>query len=151
MFITGRYKIDDEFKVHNIITNEHPEGDYIYDPFEKKEVLPFWGVLCTTFWGLELANREYLIAHTTKDQLKELQFQKFWVFWFSDGNLNDQKELFFTGTTAKEHAYSVQHIFNHLLEKQVDKLLAATKKEYLDNLNFGGITPDIEEHLRSSN
>ena len=156
MFVAGRYKIDDDFKVHNIITNEHPNGDYTYDPFGGKEVLPFWGVMCTTFWGLDTANREYIINNYPKSELENIQFKKFWLFWFSDGDINDQKELFFFNQTgdnsdiAKEKAYSVLSIFNHLLEKQVDNLIKKTKEEYKNGLNIGGIPSDIEDHIRNN-
>lgn len=149
MFIAGRYKIDDNFNVHNIITADHPEGDYIYDPYSGKDVLPFWGVMVTTFWGLDTANREYLIRHTEKDKLQELQFKKFWLFWFSDGDINDQKELFFFGDTAKEKAYSILNIFNHLHEKQVDLLLKKTKEEFESGLNIGGISKDISDQIKN--
>lgn len=154
MFIADRYKIDNEFRVHNLITSTHPEGDYIYDPFEKKEVLPFWGVMCTSFWGLDGANREYLLRHSKPEELENLQFQVFWVFWFSDNDLDDQKELFFYGSLAKEHAYSVQNIFNHLLEKQVKKVIEDAKALYREN-NLAAINAssfkDLQEQIKKEN
>ena len=148
MLIAGRYKITDDFKVHNIITDEYPNGDFTFDPFQDKETIPFWGVLCTTFWGLAQHNREYIIATTPKDKLELLQFEKYWLFWFCDGDLNEQKELFFLGHAAKENAYSVLQVFNHLLEKQVDKLIASTREEYRQNLNIGGISSNVEEQIK---
>ena len=155
MFIAGRYRIDDDFKVHNIVTDENPDGDFVYDPFQPGiNVLPFWGVMCTTFWGLNRANRNYLIRTTLKSELETLQFKKFWLFWFCDGDFNEQKELFFYDNNisingvAKEKAYSVLNIFNHLLEKQVDLLIEKTKGEYQNGLNIGGISPDIMEQMK---
>ena len=149
MFIAGRYRIDDEYKVHNIITKDNPNGNFVYDPFVSKEVLPFWGVMCTTFWGLNEENRDYLINTIDEDKLQEIQFNKFWIFWFSDGDLNEQKELFFYGNAAKENAYTVQQIFNHLLEKQIDKLLIKTREEFFTQMNIGGLSKDIDAQLRS--
>ena len=150
MFKVDRYKIDDEYKVHGIITDDHPDGDYTFDPFSNKETIPFWGVLCTTFWGLTNSNREFLINNYPKDKLESLQFTKFWVFWFSDGDINDQKELVFFEGNAKEHALTVQHIFNHLLEKQIDKLIIESKEEYqkhsLSNPN-GSFYTDLKNQM----
>ena len=151
MLIAGRYKITDDFKVHNIITEQHPDGNFVYDPFEQSnhsEVLPFWGVMCTTFWGLTEHNRQYLINTVPKNKLEELQFEKFWLFWFCDGDLNDQKEMFFYGYSAKEYAYSILQVFNHLLEVQIDKLINATREEYQRNLNVGGIPTSIEDQIK---
>lgn len=136
MFKIERYSIDDEFKVHGIITDENPDGDFIYNPYALKEVLPFWGTLVTTFWGLSEANRNYLIKTTPKEELENLQFKKYWIFWFCNGDLNDQKELFFIEPTAKEHAYSVLQIFNHLQETQIDLLIDKTKTEYETSKNL---------------
>lgn len=156
MFVAGRYQIDNNFKVYNIITEDNPEGDYIYDPFDQThytETLPFWGVMCTTFWGLNNPNRQYLIKHTPKEELQDLQFKKFWLFWFADGELNNQKELMFFGDNevAKQKAYAVQQIFNHLLEKQVDKLISNAKEQFQDGLNIGGVSGDISEHIMNAN
>ena len=125
-----RYYIDKEFKVHGIISDKFPNGDGIYDPYELKEVLPFWGTMVTTFWGLNEANRKYLIENSPKEELENLQFRKFWIFWFCNGDLNDQMELFFTEPTAKEHAYSFLQVFNQLQEVQIDLLIEKTKNEY---------------------
>lgn len=133
MFKVERYHIDDEFKVHGIISETNPNGDGIYDPYELKEVLPFWGTLVTTFWGLSEANRTFLINNTPKNKLEEIQFKKFWIFWFCNGDINSQTELFFYGDSAKENAYSVLQIFNHLHEVQIEKLLEQTKHDYNKN------------------
>lgn len=133
MLKIGRYDITNDFKVKNIISEKNPQGDGIYDPYELKEVLPFWGTLVTTFWGLSTVNREYLINTTSKDELEMLNFEKFWIFWFCNGDLNDQIELFFTGQTAKEQANSVLQVFNHLQEVQVDNLIRKTKEEFINN------------------
>lgn len=125
-----RYYIDKEFRVHGIISDKFPNGDGIYDPYELKEVLPFWGTMVTTFWGLNEANRKYLIENSPKEELENLQFRKFWIFWFCNGDLNDQIELFFMEPTAKEHAYSFLQVFNHLQEVQIDLLIEKTKNEY---------------------
>ena len=125
----GRYEITDDFKVLGIITDN---GIVDYDPFESKEILPTWGVYCTTFYGLNEANRLYLINNSTKEELETLQYQIFWVFWFADTSLSDQKELFFYedqknwNRNAKDSAYSVLNIFNSLLEANVRRLLNQT-------------------------
>lgn len=127
----GRYKIDSSGKVSNIVCKESPEGNFCFDPFEKKSILPFWGVLCTTFEGLNSWNKEYLLNNIERYNvtINELRLQKFWLFWFSDGDLNNQKELFFIGSKAKESAYLVQHIFNEVLETNVDALLNKIKSD----------------------
>lgn len=130
MFTAERYHIDNEFKVHGIIRDENPNGDGIYDPFALKKVLPFWGCLVTTFWGLNDANRKYLIENTPKEELEKIQFQKFWIFWFCNGDIDSQIELFFMSPTGKEHAYNVLQIFNHLQEVQVDRLISKTIEEF---------------------
>jgi hypothetical protein len=130
MFKVERYHIDDQFKVHGIVSNENPNGDGIYNPYEVKEVLPFWGTLVTTFWGLSEANRTFLINNISKEELEELQFKKFWIFWFCNGDIDSQTELFFYGPSAKENAYSVLQVFNHLHEIQIDRLIEKTKQEY---------------------
>ena len=154
MFKVDRYRIDDDYKVHNIITEHNPDGDYTYDPFTNKETIPFWGVMCTTFWGLQNANREYLIANYPKEKLESLQFMKFWLFWFSDGDLADQKELMFFEGNAKEHALTVQHIFNHLHEKQVEKIIAKARDEYnehsLSNPD-GSFYKDLKDQIDNDN
>ena len=152
MFIVERYKIDDNYKVHNIITDTNPNGTYTYDPFSNNETLPFWGVMCTTFWGLNEANRNYIINNIKDtENIEKYQFSKYWLFWFSDGDLNNQRELFFMGNNAKEHALTVQHIFNHLLEKQVDRLIDSTKEEYsnysLTN-NNSSFYKDLTEQIK---
>ena len=86
--------------------------------------------MVTTFWGLNEANRKYLIENSPKEELENLQFRKFWIFWFCNGDLNDQIELFFMEPTAKEHAYSFLQVFNHLQEVQIDLLIEKTKNEY---------------------
>lgn len=151
MFVAGRYKIGNDYKVHNLICASHPNGDYIYDPFANKEVLPFWGVLCTTFWGLDGANREYLIKNSSQEEIENLQFKKFWVFWFVDGDMDDQKEMFFHGEYAKEKALSIQQIFNSLLERQVDKVLVDAREYYKNNKlgSLGNITiTELQEQMK---
>lgn len=155
MFKAGRYEIDNDFKVYNIITDDYPDGDYIHDPFDKSkngETLPFWGVLCTTFWGLNLANRGYLLKHTPKEDLQNIQFKKFWIFWFTDGDLNEQKELMFFGDdeVAKQKAYAVQQIFNHLLEKQVERVISEAKANLQDGLNLGGVSSEVSDHMMNN-
>lgn len=136
MLNIGRYYINNDFKVHGIISENNPNGDGIYDPYESKEVLPFWGNLVTTFWGLNDANRKYLIENLTKEELKEFQFKKYWVFWFCNGDFNNQIELFFYDENAKDNSYKILQIFNHLHEVQVDRLLEKSKKEFYENLKL---------------
>lgn len=126
----GRYEITDDFKVLGIITDN---GIINYDPFESKEIIPTWGVYCTTFYGLSEANRLYLINNLTEKELEIIQYQIFWVFWFADTSLSDQKELFFykevdgyPGPSPKSDAYAVLNIFNSLLEANVQRLLNQT-------------------------
>lgn len=127
----GRYIIDNTYKVHNIICKEDPTGQFTYDPFTKKGVLPFWGVMCTTFEGLNEFNKKYITDHLEEIgyDIQTIRLEKFWLFWFCDGSLEDQKELFFMGTKAKEHAYLVQHVFNSLLESNIDNIIRNLKTD----------------------
>lgn len=131
----GMYEIDNDYKVYGIIVDG---AQQIYDPFESKEIIPTWGVYCTTFWGLNEDNRMYLTKTLPKELLESIQTEIFWVFWFADTSLSDQKELFFfhdqgcgiSCTNPKREAYNVLNIFNSLLETNVRRLL----KQTLDDL-----------------
>lgn len=121
----GRYQIDSEYKVHGIITEENPDGTGIFDPFEKANI-PTWGVYCTSYEGLNDANKNYLKTMT----LNKLKYQceLYWVFWFvtDDGN----RELFFLSEEdGKKEAYQMLQIFNNLLEINVRKILDDVKKD----------------------
>lgn len=123
----GIYQIDEKYQVHGIIGKD---GFETYNPFNGQKVLPFWGTLCTTFSGLNEINQKYLEENCEKigiDKM-DLLFTKFWLFWFCDGSLENQKELFFMGPQAKIDAHKMLHIFNTLLEMNIDKLIASTKE-----------------------
>lgn len=127
----GMYEITDDYKVFGIITDK---GEITFDPFESSEIIPTWGVYCTTFWGLNEANRMHLTKTLPKEILETIQTEIFWVFWFADTSLSDQKELFFfhdngrgiSCTEPKREAYAVLNIFNSLLEANVSRLLRQT-------------------------
>ena len=124
----GIYLLGEDFKIENIITED---GIITYDPFERGEVIPIWGNNCTTFWGLNGANRKHLIDTLSEEALKEIQFQVFWVFWFcDDGDLTNTKELMFFGNEAKEKSYKMLNIFNQLLLVNVNRLIELTKSDY---------------------
>ena len=61
--------------------------------------------------------------------IQSIRLEKFWLFWFCDGSLEDQKELFFLNDKAKENAYLVQHVFNSLLESNIDNILLKIKTD----------------------
>ena len=131
MIKVGRYIIDNTYKVHNIICSENKDGTFIFDPFENKETIPFWGVMCTTFEGLNQENKQYIMDHLDEYNytIQSIRLEKFWLFWFCDGSLEDQKELFFLNDKAKENAYLVQHVFNSLLESNIDNILLKIKTD----------------------
>lgn len=127
--ICGNYEITDDFKVIGIVTDT---GLIEYDPFASKEIIPTWGVYCTTYWGLNEANRIHLAHILSKEALESIQYKLFWVFWFADTSLMDQKEMFFTEDDCenpKKMAYEVLNIFNSLLETNVRRLLNQTIKD----------------------
>lgn len=126
----GNYEITNDFKVLGIVTDK---GLIDYDPFESKEIIPTWGVYCTTYWGLNEANRLHLANTLSKEALESIQYKVFWIFWFADTSLMDQKELVFYDVDgepdSKNLAYVVLNIFNSLLESNVRRLLNQTIKD----------------------
>ena len=116
----GRYVITDDYIVKNLITEEFPDGDGVFNPFEKEQI-PLWGVYCTSYEGLNPSIKNYIMKNT-KNKIAE-QLELYWVFWFCDGSLENIIEMFFIGVEARTNANLVQHIFNSLLEQNVTKII----------------------------
>lgn len=128
--IIGRYEIGDDYIVKNIISDEFPNGNGVFNPFEKEQI-PLWGVYCTSYEGLNQSIKNYIMANTKNKILDQLEL--YWVFWFCDGSLENIEELYFVGSEARSNANLVQHIFNSLLEQNVSKILDDLRNQLKEN------------------
>ena len=128
----GRYFINEEFDVLNIINENHPNGDGKYTSFGK-ENLPLWGACPSTFSSLSKANQKYILDNLEEFNIKsevDAQLAKIWVFWFTkNNNLNQMEELFFIGLEARNNALLMQHIFNSLHEQMIEATTQAVMQD----------------------